>query len=71
MAQLCAGTCRATLAWLVDKGAGYTSGSSLHIDIYMYLMHISSWLLLLLLLLFRFRFADHRHFKKKSINLTP
>lgn len=34
MAQLCAGTCRATLAWLVDKGAGYTSGSSLHIDIY-------------------------------------
>lgn len=36
MAQLCAGTCRATLAWLVDKGAGYTSGSSLHIDIYIY-----------------------------------
>lgn len=36
MAQLCAGTCRATLAWLVDKRAGYTSGSSLHIDIYIY-----------------------------------
>lgn len=36
MAQLCAGTCRATLAWLVDEGAGYTSGSSLHIDIYIY-----------------------------------
>lgn len=33
MAQLCAGTCRATLAWLVDKGAGYTSGSSPHIYI--------------------------------------
>lgn len=46
MAQLCAGTCRATLAWLVDKGAGYTSGSSLHIHIYIYIYVPYAYILL-------------------------